>query len=838
MSTTPVTPNPAQIRNIQQSVQYRNVLKQASDIIVYIDGADYLINPYIGSSGVPVSFNDYVNSWQSTYDIDAMVPSGALTLAVPVQNDYLFRTAGGNYILNTMAEIRVFAKGWYLSAAGNSVYHQIFKGFISSISYTTDGMLMNISMSCVGAIGMLERMQIDLNPSDMSSSPLAAVPYTSTAWNLDPYQTIAWVFLYASMIDGFEMYSVQQMALQKEFTDAQGQRAGNPYFEAVEERYVAKWQALLYDLARDVHIFGAPNVKDVIASIAANVKKPDASNTPYDKEAMGIAHDIIGKMSEVAQITGQTDFYEQLRGYMPDMGFSAIQLLNGRVTSRLERLRFMTNHVGFEAYQDIDGAIVVKPPLYNLDVVNLANDGSVANVPADAPSDPSLAWITNTTNPYVVQFDEILTEQETEDEANVRLTRLTARGSYNPGFQMQASKEMLAVAEDIDIQKLAQFGLRTEPPREANWFRNGDDKAIYAYAASEMARANRGFRYYSITIPLRPEIKLGVPMYFPHKDIYGYIKTVSMNWTKGSQATTSVVCDSLRRRPLFPVQQQVPSQNNQPPQTVRLMTQQPNLVLQWTQASANSTAQNNQGQQNASLAGKIATLPLPQQLVVKQQIQMMESRRLDGTEYTLNSDSATHNWRVQPDQAAVFSVPRSLDQDYYSDLRTIRPYTDEKGYELLGPFPWGRWKSLKDSLTIFTISNSLYANLQSTNPALQPVSAATDQLSNANAFLFTGDSVAASTETATQLVDTLTTQRGAINNFKVFELVYTADPTNTPGPGPTLGASAPAQPQADPTSTANNTFVNSMISGQSTSTDMFEAILNSIPDDTTDDLGL
>lgn len=841
MSTTP-TPNPqGLIRNIVQSVQNRDVIKQASDIIVYIDGADYLVNPYLGDSGINVPFNNFVNSWQSTYDIDAMVPSGSLTLVVPVQDQSLFELPGGNKILKSMAEIRVFAKGFYFSQNGNTMYRQIFKGYITAVNSVNDGTTVTYTLPCRGALGLLERMQIDQQPATMSSSPLTVTPFSSSQHNLDPYKMIAWVFLYSSMVDGFELYGLQNARMERAFRGPNGEQEGNPYYEAVEERYVAKWQALLYDLARDVHIFGAPNVQDIIKEITASIKKPDASQTPWNKEALGIWADQLGTESESTQVTQQTDFYTQLRGYLPDFQISTIQLFNGRVTTRLERLRHIVSLIGFEAYQDIDGAIVIKPPLYNLDVVNLFNDGSVANVPADPTPDPSLAWITDATNPFVIQASEIAPgESETEDEAGVRLTRITARGNYNPGFQFQAAKELLTVAEDIDVAKLAQYGLRTEPPREAPWFRDGDDKAIYAYAASEMARANKGYRTFAFSIPLRPELKLGFPLYFPHKDMYGYIKSVTMNWTKGGDATTSVICDSLRYRPLFPEDQNVPIQGGQGQQKVRFMTQQPNLVMQWTKAGENPSGQNNQGQQSAKLTGKIATLPYPQQLIVDQQVQMLEARKADGLLYTPNNDTGTHNWRIQPDQTKAFTAPRVLDDTYYETLRTTRPYTDEKGYELLGPFPWGRWKSLKDSLSTFTIANPVFNSSQAVNqnPALQPVNAGAGVLTNADAFLFTGDSIAASTEAATELVGTLTSQRTAIDSFKVFELAYSADPTNAPGPGSTLGASAAAQPQADPVQSQTDQATSTFLSGQPVAKSVFDAILESIPNDENDNLGL
>lgn len=150
-------------RNIQQSNQYRDVIKQASDIIVYIDGKNYLVNPYLNAQGsgptptsatdigVVVPINDYVQSWSSSYDIDSMIPSGNMTLSVPIQDDHLFRAPGGNNILKTMSEIRVFAKGYYFSPeGGNTMYRQIFKGFISSVNYSVTGKITTIAISCSG----------------------------------------------------------------------------------------------------------------------------------------------------------------------------------------------------------------------------------------------------------------------------------------------------------------------------------------------------------------------------------------------------------------------------------------------------------------------------------------------------------------------------------------------------------------------------------------------------------------------------------------------------------------------------------------------------------------
>ena len=36
-------------------------------------------------------------------------------------------------------------------------------------------------------------------------------------------------------------------------------------------------------------------------------------------------------------------------------------------------------------------------------------------------------------------------------------------------------------------------------------------------------------------------------------------------------------------------------------------------------------------------------------------------------------------------------VPGGINTTYYHKILTSQPYTDEKGYEVVTPYPWGRW---------------------------------------------------------------------------------------------------------------------------------------------------
>lgn len=818
----------SKIRNVLQSVQKRDVTKQSPDLVCYIEGQDYLINPYLGEApGTPVAFNNYISAFQASYDMESMVPNCSITLVVPNVHDHLFRMPGGNNLLKTMAEIRVFAKGYYLSKRNNTVFHQVFRGFITSISYAMDGKFTNIAVSASGSLGLLERMQIEVNPALQSVSPLEATAMSSTTYNMGPYDQIKFLFLFSSMLDGFNFVSLVQ-------DGSKANILNSAYYQAVESGYVVKWQALLYDLCRDTHVFGTSSEDDenVLLALTQNRKASPASKQGQSTDNTAVRFDIAGTKSEVeVQQAGQQlgGFYDVIRQYMPEMSFGKLELFNGRIMTRLERLRTFTTLVGFEAYQDIDGGIVIKPPLYNLDVTVVTDPTATMQPPSN-----TLLDIYDQNNPFIVHLSEILSESETEDESQVKMTRVLVRGSLEPASQFVSAEQFLTVAEDVDIPRMAQFGLRTGPPIDAGWFKDGDTQSLFAYASTEMARANRSFRTYNLSIPMRPELKLGFPMYLPHKDMYGYVKSVSINYTRGSQATMEVSLDSLRRRPLLPETQNVTNQQGVQVSKV-LLTPQINLVLEWTKPE-----QADQGSGGA-LVGSPMTIPLPNNSVHDQDWQMQHYRETKiGNSYMLPVNTK-NSWRVQLDRLGIWNHPRILgpapadapataSNDYYMALQQFRPYTDVKGYEVIGTFPYGRWDTLKNCVNLFTIAGipPQTDNNPATGAAFTPVSPDTVSFSSAQAFLFSGtSSPPATSEAATTLLTALKAQTASINDFKIFELTY--DQTNTPshvGGQPLTNTPSQIEPNSGQIATD---FATVMVSGKAVQTNQAKSILANIP---------
>jgi hypothetical protein len=266
----------------------------------------------------------------------------------------------------------------------------------------------------------------------------------------------------------------------------------------------------------------------------------------------------------------------------------------------------------------------------------------------------------------------------------------------------------------------------------------------------------------------------------------------------GGEATMSILLDTLRKRPMFPSEQDDPTSidpTTNKPKKVLVYVSQPNLVMKWMppQAASSSstlsmvsstTAQTTTAQQINSPSGNSmaqsgqaangavnssdpavayknvpATQPKSsQEPVYSEQIQVTKYRSQQlGTEWGTKADTTVQSFRIQPDiETAALSegptingqkfspsgvaegdqffsrkrwlapqpTPQSPAQNatggpsgpvtgtngqkstpkefginavYYQRILFMQPFTDEKGYEVITPFPWGRWKSLLEA---------------------------------------------------------------------------------------------------------------------------------------------
>ena len=801
----PPVPLSGTIRNFVQTAQEREIVKTAPDIIVYLDGLPYLINSYLNDpvshqEFVVVNFNNHVQNFNASYDVDNLIPSGSVGISVPNHQKYLYQSPGGNNLIQPMMEAQVFAKGYYLSPRGNSIYYRVFKGVVSHVTHTDNGKSLEISLTLRGIMRFLELMQTDLKPGLASNSERGATPYSSNQSNLDPYEMIADTFLRGMNYEGFQLNSIAN----------NGQTIrGSDLERSIQADYITKWQAILNGIRADVHIMG----------YGGTIAAEDLNSVTKDSDALGYLDPALKTAgTQKAGTRTESDATRDLlvntiRGYTPDFKVSSVNLTNGSITPRLERIRQILTIIGFEGFQDIDGEIIFKTPLYNLDVTNLT--AAPTNGGVSSQGNSAADKITNTNNPFIVHLAEIEAESETEDEGAIRSTRMSIQANWDKSLQITSDGTLREVSSHIDIPKLARFGLREEPAKTLGWLDPGDKFMMYAYAVHEMVRGNRGYRTYNMVIPMRPELKLGFPMYVEHKDMYGYIKSINMSYTIGGSATMNILLDTVRKRPMFPSSRPVPGKTNQDgsPKTETILTTQPNLVMQWTQPPANSGGGNPVSMARPSNSGDVpsadaavkfvgnpATLVhttkdnlYVAQLQVGEVTKMADYRKNTvGTDWSTRADTLTHSFRVQNDKGLdgksgpFFTRQRwlnpstnntskttGIDATYFQAIRTLQPFTDDKGYEVVSVFPMGRWKSLPEAIKETREGKIVdYVNAQ-----------AQETLSRSQAFLFAGLSVP-SNESSAVLLQAFQNLTNTVEQDSSFELDFGAEITTKIGNQP------------------------------------------------------
>lgn len=799
------------IRSIAQTAQEREIIKLAPDIVVYLDGIPYQLNYFVndtktGTSYTIVNFNDHVASFQAGYDTDLMVPSASINLVVPNYAKYLYQMPGGNNLIQPMQQVQVYAKGYYLTTTGDTIYRRVFKGVVSHISYADDGKALQISIQCYGIMYLLELMQINVNPaviSGVANATSLTVYQTKFAGN-DPLRQIADAFLFGFQTDGAQLNNLTQ-----------GTVASGQFGQAVMRGYMNKWQAILNNMIKDVHIYGV-SYKDFDTTNTRGGSKIGVQESTVKGQS---DKNLLAEQSAHRSTLDETDmvndtYYSYIRQFSPDRKITDIQMFNSTIINRLDLIRKMVQLVDWEGYQDIDGKIIIKPPLYNLDVLNLGprTKQTSSNPQGQGDNNNSienyLTAIFPQNNPFVINLSEILTEQESEDQAAIRKTRTTVSGNIDTQFQFGYNEKLLSVAEWVDVGKLLRYGLREEPVVQAPWFKDGDTFTLLAHAIAETVRANRGFRTYTFTIPLRPELKLGFPVFIPHKDMYAYVKSIQINYQVGATATMTVTCDSVRRRVLINT-----PQKDAKGKTYYKYTSAPNLIYFWTNkpptptstnpgqsvgqnvsfydpsanqlgiAQTNSSANNNSQTNPTIQVGSPATIPntaiTTQPSHQQLRIHAVETQKL-GTKLGIQTDTQFANYVVQNDGQAggypatnsqgqpvtygpgggYFTDKRLVDGQYMRDLqRGVIPYTDDKGYELMSPFPWGRWIDLNSAIKQFTQRGWVAVPTDANG---NPTSVNLDDLSiqqGTDAMLFAGlGTPTASGQAADQIINSLSTK--------------------------------------------------------------------------------
>ncbi|MEL7340007.1 MAG: hypothetical protein AAGM67_05925, partial [Bacteroidota bacterium] len=198
--------------------------------------------------------------------------------------------------------------------------------------------------------------------------------------------------------------------------------------------------------------------------------------------------------------------------------FGQVNLFESNYQSKLEIINQICELTGFEFYQDVDGDFVFKPPLYNLD--------------------------TSSSRVYRIEAIDIISFNHSSKEPEV--TYMTVKGSHFRNIRgLGLDNEWGVKGQYIDYRLVAQFGWRPGS-FDTTFFTDG--RSMFFAAINRMDIMNAGINSASVTIPIRPEIRPGYPVYIPKLDCYYYVQSISHGFQFGSQCTTTLQLTARRAK--------------------------------------------------------------------------------------------------------------------------------------------------------------------------------------------------------------------------------------------------------------------------------------------------
>lgn len=211
----------------------------------------------------------------------------------------------------------------------------------------------------------------------------------------------------------------------------------------------------------------------------------------------------------------------EMAAFMVDLGtIGNVAIFESVYETKLDIANKVTQLVGFEFYQDVDGDFVFKPPMYNLD--------------------------TSSSRVYRIEPIDIISISETETEPQA--TFATFKGSAIANVAGTGLEGEYGVqGQYIDHRLVAQFSWRGSPV-ETSYINT--PQGMFLAAVNHVDLENVKSRTASITIPHRPEIRPGYPVYLTQEDCYYYVTQISHQTSFGSDSTTTLTCVG-KREPFY-----------------------------------------------------------------------------------------------------------------------------------------------------------------------------------------------------------------------------------------------------------------------------------------------
>jgi hypothetical protein len=484
----------------------RATVVTAPDALVYINGQTEIVG--CPSCNRKFDINKYITSIQVDLSVDSVPGSASLALSIPRHSidDFFF---DGKPVITPMMEVEIYAKGYYL-LEGIPQYYPIFWGLITEVGDAYSSGAHTVSISCQDILKWWEICQQNMNPG-MTAPP--GQPAFSLHGNvfagMNPYDCI---FTLANQAFGDAVVPAGS------FAASYKEQAQPVVFDTALSDITMYWQQRFGAIRNNLVIYGMSGVAVRGDTLYAKLSRMGrGSGTPpqhFVSDAIRVANG--------GQDSGQAQFdptSPNVTAFRVNIGGMSAQLFQSEFQTKLEIANACKECIGYEFFMDVDGSIVFKPPFYNLDIL----------------SNKPLSWI---------QDIDIIDWNFSESEAEV-ITQIIMQGSTFGSEDYSAPSEIQPMTTVTDYHLLRKYGWRS---KTVNSEFLGNNDLMFYYGLDLLDKINSHRHRGTVTIPLRPELRLGFPVYIAPKDEIWYVSGISHNISFGGRATTSLTLTAKRAK--------------------------------------------------------------------------------------------------------------------------------------------------------------------------------------------------------------------------------------------------------------------------------------------------
>lgn len=539
--------------NVRPTIQY------SPDALVYINGDSSL--PGCRTCHHDIDIQQFVTSISTDCGVEPGASTATIAMSIPkFYGDSIFRD--GNSLLKVALEVHIYARGYFpmtglatpgakagdvtLSDIPQYPYYPIFHGVVTTVNDSYSGGYYSVSLTCSGMLHFWSHMKISNNGSFFGARPQNSRVQTTITGH--PYSgRTPYAIIYDLYRDTTGAAAGVGFALQSRTNfNATSSTTRDSMFSLAMRYWERRFRDRMYGLrmhgasgqmfttAQQAYLSQYRTSSQAGQFISANLSQQPAGRDVFALDRgllLGLADRQDGRvlrqpdLSLLPSASGGRYGLDvtQMQAFVRDIGtYGQVNLFESTYESKLDVATQVTQVTGFEFYQDVDGDLVFKPPLYNLD--------------------------TSSSRIYRIEPIDIISMDKNEAEPDATYIIIKAGPFQNTrGLVDEAEWGIRSVY--VDYKLVAQFGWR-EQSIETQYYNNA--RSAYYAGVSQLDRLNVGMNSASITIPMRPEIRPGYPIYVPHLDCYYYVQSLSHSLSFGSGQPTTTLNLVARRRKFFP----------------------------------------------------------------------------------------------------------------------------------------------------------------------------------------------------------------------------------------------------------------------------------------------